>query len=232
MYLKQINADINPEGSGSLSPLNVNDFKSKMAGDSLVLDTRSAAEFSNGFIPGSIFIGLEGRFAEWARSILSYHLPIILVTDFGKEEETVIRLASSGFTKVEGYLSGGFESWKQAGEKIDIIIDIEADEFAMDIPFDDNLIIVDVREENEFNEGHVKDAINLPLTDMTDIAQIAQLEETQNIYLHSASGYRSLIAASVLKKQGYHNIRNVVGGWVKIKEQNAIKTEKEARILN
>ena len=235
-----LNAKMNKDGYDSLdevkrkglTPLNIKEFKLKMDGESLIVDTRLAADFSNGFIPGSLFIGLEGRLAEWAGSLLSYRQPIILVTDSGKEEETIIRLARVGFNNVEGYLNGGFETWKKAGEKIDIIIDIEADEFAMDIPFDDNLAIVDVRKENEFIEGHVKDAINLPLSDMRDIAQIAQLEETQNIYLHCASGYRSLIAASLLKQQGYHNIRNVIGGWVKIKEQKTIKTEKEARILN
>ena len=113
-----------------------------------------------------------------------------------------------------------------------MIIDVEADELAMDIPFDDNLVVVDVRKENEFAEGHVKDAINLPLNDMTDVAQIAQFEENQNIYIHCASGYRSLIAASILKKQGYHNLRNVLGGWDAIKEQKNIKTEKEASVLN
>jgi rhodanese-related sulfurtransferase len=157
---------------------------------------------------------------------------MILVTDDGKEEETIVRLARVGFNNVEGYLKGAFESWKKAGEKIDMVIDVEADELAMDIPHDDNLVIVDVRKENEFAEGHIKDAINLPLNDMTDVAQIAQLEENKNIYIHCGSGYRSLIAASILKKQGYNNLRNVAGGWAKIKEQKNIKTEKEASVLN
>ena len=235
-----INAKINKEGYDSLdeikkkglTPLTVSEFKLKISDDILILDTREAKEFTNGFIPGSLFIGLEGRFAEWAGSILPFHQRMILITDEGKEEETIVRLARVGFDNVEGYLEGGFESWKKAGEKIDMMIDIEADELAMDIPHDDNLVIVDVRKENEFAEGHIKDAINLPLNDMTDIAQIASLEENQNIYIHCASGYRSLIAASILKKQGYHNIRNVIGGWSKIKEQKNIKTEKEASVLN
>jgi len=179
--------------------------------DILVLDTRSATEFSSGFVPGSLFIGLEGRFAEWAGNILPFHQRMILITDPAKEEETIVRLARVGFDNVEGYIEGGFESWKKAGEKIDMIIDVEADELAMDIPHDDDLVIIDVRKENEFAEGHVKDAINLPLSDMTDVAQIAQLEENQNIYIHCGTGYRSLIAASILKKHGYHNIRNIVG---------------------
>jgi len=92
--------------------------------------------------------------------------------------------------------------------------------------------VVDVRRMNEFAEGHVTNAINLPLNEMTDVAQIAQLEEDQNLYIHCQSGYRSVIAASLLKQQGYHNLRNVSGGWSKIKEQKDIKTEKEGTILN
>ena len=235
-----INARINKEGYSSLeeikktslTPLSVKDFKSKVNNDVLVLDTRTEAEFANGFIPGSLFIGLEGRFAEWAGSLIQFHQPIVVVTDAGKEEETIVRLARVGIDNVEGYLEGGIKAWKRSGEKIDLIIQVEPDELAMDIPFDENLVIVDVRKENEFAEGHIKDALNLPLHEMTDPAQVAHLEEHQNIYIHCGSGYRSLIAASILKKHGYHNIRNVEGGWTKIKEQKNIKTEKEARVLN
>jgi hydroxyacylglutathione hydrolase len=235
-----INAKINKEGYDSLgeikkkglTPLSVKEFKLKIADDALILDTRSSSEFSDGFVPGSLFIGLEGRFAEWAGSILPFQQRMILITDQEKEEESIVRLARVGFNNVEGYLEGGFRSWEQAGEKIDMIIEVDADELAMDIPYDSNLIAVDVRKENEFAEGHVKNAINLPLNDMTDLAQIAQLEENQNIYIYCGSGYRSLIAASILKKQGYHNLRNVADGWAKIKEQENIKNEKEARILN
>jgi hydroxyacylglutathione hydrolase len=235
MYLKQINTscftedDVKRKGLTALKP---KDLKQKIKEDTLVLDTRAAADFSVGFVPGSLFIGLEDRFAEWAGSILQLNQRMVLMTDVGKEEETIVRLARVGLNGVEGYLEGGFESWKKAGEKIDMIIDVEADELAMDILFDNNLVVVDVRKENEFAEGHVKDAINLPLNEMTDVAQIAQFEENQNIYVHSENGYRSLIAASILNKQGYHNLRNILGGWAKIKEQKNIKIEKEASVLN
>lgn len=235
-----INAKINKEGyhnlekvkSMGLTPLSIKAFKEKTAEGRIILDTREANLFTEGFIPGSIFIGLEGRFAEWAGNLLSFDKPIILVTSLGKEEETVVRLARVGFEKVEGFLKGGYEAWQQAGEKTDLIIDIEADELAMDIPFDDHLTVLDVRRFNEFAEGHVKDAVNLPLAEMTDVAQIAQLEENQNIYVHCAAGYRSVIAVSLLKRQGYHNLRNVSGGWEKIKKQKSIITEKEAKVLN
>ena len=203
-----------------------------MQEDVTVLDTRHADIFMHGFIPGSIFIGLEGRFAEWAGSILSFEKPLLLVTAKGMEEETIIRLARVGFTKMEGYLDGGYEAWANAGESIDMIISVEADELAMDIPHDPNLQVVDVRRETEFAEGHVKGAVNLPLGEMDNVAIIAGLEETQNLYVHCAGGYRSVIAASILKNQGLHNIRNVAGGWEKIKEEKTIGTEKDVSVLN
>ena len=135
-----MNAKINKEGYESLEKIKqkamtalfVKDFKNKMNEDVIVIDTREATVFTQGFIPGSVFIGLEGRFAEWAGSILSFEQRMILVTEKGKEEETIVRLARVGFDKVEGYLKGGFEAWKKAGENIDLIIDIEADEMEMD----------------------------------------------------------------------------------------------------
>ncbi len=236
-----INAKINQQGysaidkvvSNGTQALSLSDFKEKMnENNSIVLDTRHASEFTIGFIPGSIFIGLEGRFAEWAGSLLPFDQPILLVTEAGKEEETVIRLSRVGFDKMQGYLTGGFDTWKNAGEKIDLIIDVEADELMMDIPHDENLKVVDVRKETEYADGHLENAINLPLIEMTDIAELAQFEENDNLYVHCAGGYRSVIASSLLKRQGIHNLRNVVGGWGKIKEQEKAKIVKEASLLN
>ena len=112
-----------------------------------------------------------------------------------------------------------------------MIIDVEADELAMDLPHDDNLVVVDVRKETEFAEGHVKDAVNLPLAEMNDPGLIANIEDRDNLYVHCAGGYRSVIASSILKKQGFHNLRNVVGGFEKIKEQK-IDIVKENSVLN
>ena len=235
-----VNAKINKEGYYSLenikkqglTALNLNDFKEKMNEHVIVLDTRNTVEFKKAFIPGSIFIGLEGRFAEWAGSLLPFHQRMILITEPGMEEETIIRLARVGFDNVEGYLKGGFEAWRDAGEPTDMIIDIDAVEFAMDLTFDKNLMVLDVRKSNEFAEGHIKGAMNLNLADMNDLALIAHLEENENLYVHCAGGYRSLIDCSLLKRQGYHNLHNVNGGWEAIKEQRNISTEKEASVLN
>jgi hydroxyacylglutathione hydrolase len=236
-----VNARINKEGyeplaevlQAGLQPLDLDAFKSWIATEeAILLDTRQSDLFINGFVPGSISIGLDGRFAEWAGSILPFTKPIVLVTAPGEEKESVIRLARVGFDKVKGYLQGGFEAWQQAGEPIDMIIDVEADELAMDIPFDENLVIVDVRRETEFADGHVKDAINLPLQELTDPGNMAQFEEHHNLYIHCGGGYRSIIAASLLKRQGIHNLRNVSGGWGMIKDQKGIEVVKEKSVLN
>ncbi len=235
-----VNAEINMKGYDSLdsvkekglTPLSIPAFKKLMQEDVLILDTRHADIFTQGFVPGSIFIGLEGRFAEWAGSLLPFDKPMILVTEPGMEEDTVVRLARVGFDKMQGYLQGSFEVWKAAGEKVDMIINIEADELAMDIPHDDHLIVVDVRRETEFADGHVKGAQNIPLSEMTDVATIANFEDHQNLYIHCAGGYRSVIASSLIKRQGVHNLRNVIGGWGKIKEEKGITVEKDTSVLN
>lgn len=236
-----VNAKINKEGYDSLDDvlakglqkLSVPLFKAAIKNeDIIILDTREAVVFTKGFIPGSVFIGLEGRFAEWAGSLLSFDTPILLVTAPGKEKESIIRLARVGFDKLAGCLDGGFDAWKKAGETIDMIIDIEADELMMDIPHDPNLVVVDVRRQPEFADGHLKNAVNITLSDMTDPASMANLEDHQNLYIHCAGGYRSVIASSLLKRQGFHNLRNIQGGWGKIKEQKKAEIIKETSVLN
>jgi hydroxyacylglutathione hydrolase len=236
-----INARINKEGYDSLdkimtkglTPLSIEDFTELIKQDDVtLLDTRKATEFTKEFIPNSISIGLEGRFAEWAGSLLPFDKPIVLVTEEGKEEETVIRLARVGFSDIRGYLGGGLEVWKKAGLPIDMIIDIEADELAMDMPYDIHLVVIDVRQETEFADGHVKGAINLPLHELTDPGNMANFEETHNLYIHCGSGYRSVTAASLMKRQGIHNLRNVLGGWKAISELGKIEVVKEKSVLN
>lgn len=235
-----INAKINKEGydslddvlATSLKALPVAEFNKLVSDEVVILDTRNIEDFMRGFVPGSISIGLDGRFAEWAGSLLSFDMPMLLITEAGKEKESIIRLARVGFDKVQGYLEGGYEAWQKAGEPIDMIINIEADELMMDIPFDNNLVVLDVRKPAEFAEGHLKDAINLPLSDMVDPGSMANIDDIQNLYVHCAGGYRSVIAASMLKRQGIHNLRNIAGGWNKIKEQKEAEVVKEKSVLN
>ena len=236
-----INALINKEGyknintvlDKGLHALTIEEFKSKMKEDkTFILDTRISTVFTEGFIPNSISIGLEGRFAEWAGNLLPFDQSILLVTEPGKEKESIIRLARVGYEKFEGYLAGGYTAWVEAGEKYDMIVDVEADELAMDIPFDPNLVVIDVRKETEYADGHVSVAINIPLNDLIDPASMANLEDTHNMYVHCAGGYRSVIALSLLKRQGFHNLRNVIGGFQQIKLLgDKIEIEKSEPVL-
>jgi len=237
-----INAMINKQGYESLDEvmmhgmkaLSVQEFKKQTDNneDIIILDTRNELTFTKGFIPNSINIGLEGRFAEWAGSLLPFDKPILLVTEPGEEKETIIRLARVGFDKVKGYLDGSYAAWKNAGEEIDMIIDIEPDELLMDMPYDENLVVLDVRNPSEFAEGHLAGAVNLPLDDMNEPGSMANLDDTNNLYVHCAGGYRSVIASSLLKRQGFHNLRNIVGGWSKIKELEKVEIVKEKSVLN
>ncbi len=236
-----VNASINKKGYSSIDEvlmkgtkaLSLEEFKTIKADENtIVLDARHATVFTGGFIPGSIFIGLEGRFAEWAGNLLPFDKTFVLVVPEGQEKEAVVRLSRVGFDKVAGYLEGGFSAWKNADEPVDIIVDIEADELMMDIPFDENLLVVDVRKETEFGNGHLPDAHNLPLNQMNDVVELANLEDNQNLYVHCAGGYRSVIACSLLKRHGYHNLRNVLGGWGEIKALENVKIVKEPSVLN
>lgn len=235
-----INAKINKEGYDALKavmekamqPLSPAEFKAKGQEGALILDTRPATEFGDGFVPGAISIGLEGRFAEWAGSLLPFDQDIILVTPIGKEEETVVRMARVGFDNVTGYLNGGYPAWEASGEAKDMIITVEADELAMDLPHDPNLVILDVRKPIEFADGHIKNAINISLGDMMDPGKMADMEDNFNLYVHCQGGYRSIIACSIMKREGIHNLRNVDGGFAKMKDQKGLQVVQEKTVLN
>lgn len=236
-----INAKINKEGydsldavlESSMTALSLSKLKKIMSDDNvIILDTRHTEEFMEGFVPGSVSIALNGRFADWAGSLLSFDAPMLLITEPGKEKESIIRLARVGLDKVQGYLDGGYNAWKKSGEQTDMIVNVEADELLMDMLFDKNLVVIDVRKPSEFAEGHLKDAVNIPLSEMTDPGSMANIEDHHNLYIHCGGGYRSVIASSLLKRQGIHNLRNVSGGWNKIKEQEKVEIVKEKSMLN
>lgn len=235
-----INARINKEGydpleevlGNALQPLSLNDFTALQQEGAIVVDTRAAGLFAEGFIPESIFIGLEGRFAEWAGSLLPYDKTLLLITEAGKEKETIIRLARVGFSRIAGYLEGGFDTWASSGASVDMVLNVEADELALDLPFDNHLVVLDVRREAEYADGHVRQAVNLPLIEMIDPGKISSIDDRDNLYIYCAGGYRSMIAASLLKRQGLHNLRNIIGGWTEIREQPGIEIVKDNSVLN
>ncbi len=190
----------------ALHPLSAKAFK-EMAEhkDVLILDVRHETEFTNAHIPGSIFIGLNGSFAPWAGAILQdVNRKLLLVTPHGKEEETITRLSRVGFDGVVGYLDGGFESWSSEGFETDNIPNISPEDFANQVTAD--TVVVDSRKPSEYHSGHLPKAINLPLDYINETAN--QFPES-TFYLHCAGGYRSVIAASVLKKVGNHKAVNI-----------------------
>lgn len=207
--------------------ISLSDFKEKIKNGSTVLDSRDAHEFCNGFIPGSLFVGNNPK------EIISLVEPkqsVVLLTSAG-QDDPLIKLFASHFS-IEGFLEGGFKEWTNASEKVDMVIEIEADELAMDIHFDKQITVMDIRKRLEFSNGHIKDATNLPLQEMTNIALIAQFEEDEKIYIYSNDDEQSVLAASILKKHGYHNLRIVSGGWQQIQKEKSIHIIKEPNLLN
>jgi len=212
--------------------LNVENFKQANSGNTIVLDSRMTEKFVQGFIPGSISIELNENFPERSANLLAANTPVLLVTEQGKEDDTEQALIKAGFLNITGYLEGGYDHWKYAGEPSDMIIDVEADELMMDIPFDNNLVVLDVRNETEYAEGHLKNAINIPLQELTDPGSMANFEDDHNIYVHSGGGSRGITAASLLKRQCFHNLRYVAGGWSSITKQKKAEIVKETKSLN
>lgn len=215
-----------------MNALIVEDFDKYREKGYAVLDTRSVDAFKQGFIPGSINIPVTSRLAEYATIAFEKDGTLILVTEPEQEAAVATELKKAGIENIAGFLNGGFEEWQKAGKPIDMIIDIEADELMMDIPFDENLVVIDVRRPLDFAQGHLKNAINIPLEEMSDVLNLAQIEESDNLYLHCYTGLRSVIAASIIKKQGIHNLRNVAGGWEAIQKESKAEIVKEPGMLN
>jgi glyoxylase-like metal-dependent hydrolase (beta-lactamase superfamily II)/rhodanese-related sulfurtransferase len=188
--------------------------------DALILDVRHQDDFAKGHIPKSIFIGIDGNFAPWVGSLIidSKH-PILLVTPLGKEEETIMRLARVGYDNTLGYLKDGFESWKKEGLEYDTVTSVSAEELEKKIL--NKAPVFDVRKPGEYASEHILDVASTPLDFLND--HLEEFPKEQNFYLHCAGGYRSMIAASILKARGYHNAINVLGGFDAIKK-TGIKT--------
>ncbi len=204
------------------NPLSVEAFEfTANATGSVILDTRNAEKFSKGFIPNAINIGIDGQSALWVGAMLpDVRQSILLITDAGREEEVVMRLARGGYDKVLGYLEGGFDAWQSSGKVLETINRITADEYAA--RFDLNGITIDVRKPGEYSAEHVENAINVPLDFIND--EMAQFPKDKPFTLHCAGGYRSMIAASVLKSRGYHNFKEVAGGFGAIAKTSVPKT--------
>ncbi|GAB7256181.1 MBL fold metallo-hydrolase [Polaribacter sp. OB-PA-B3] len=219
-----LNVKLNKEGYKSIDdviktstkPLSVKDFELVAnETDAIILDVRHQTEFIKGFIPQSIFIGIDGGFAPWVGALIKdITQPILLVAPQGREEDTITRLSRVGFDNVLGYLEGSFDAWKQAGREMDTLESVSAS--VLEEKIRENMPVFDVRKPGEFSSEHINVAESTPLDFLND--HISQFPEKGDFYIHCAGGYRSVIAASILKARGFHNVIDVAGGFGAIRK--------------
>jgi len=196
-------------GLKALSPKEFEVIAEEM--NALMLDVRNKSEFSETHIPNSIFIGLDGSFAPWVGElIVDVNQPIILIAPVGREKEAVTRLSRVGFDKTLGYLNGGIESWQKAGKETDSVEEASAESIYKN-QIDKEKIVFDVRRNTEFASEHILNAVSTPLSELNN--HLSSFPKDEQFFVHCASGYRSMIAASILKSRGYHNLINVIGGF-------------------
>ena len=201
----------------SFNSLTANEVDNMLKEKLTILDVRSVEDFSSSHIPGSIFIGLDGRFAPWVGEILEdISKKLILIAPEGREKEAIIRLSRVGFDNVIGYLEGGINSWIKNGGKISKVLNESASKFST---VDNNKDILDVRSKNEHKSESLLNSLNIPLIDLSKSIDKVSFEKT--FYVHCKGGYRSMIAASILLANGISNFSNVPGGYEKIKKYNS-----------
>lgn len=201
--------EINRTALKGLSPQDFED--AALASEALILDTRAPQAFCKGFVPGSINIGIDGQFAPWVGALITdIDQPILLVCDAGREEENVMRLARVGYDHTLGYLAGGVSAWIQAGKPVDHIQSITAVEFEKD-HWDKNISILDVRRPGEYEAAHLSGVPDRPLDYINDWC--GSLDRQKPYYIHCAGGYRSMIAASILKARGFDHVIDIAGGY-------------------
>ena len=190
--------------------------------DALVLDTRDAQVFSQGFIPNSINIGIDGNFAPWVGALIpDIKQQILLVTEPGREEEVVTRLARVGYDYCIGYLDGGFDAWKNAEMEVDKIGRVTADQLSDILKKQPDAPLFDIRKKSEYLSEHIQEAQNAPLDYINE--SMASIPKDKTVYIHCAGGYRSMIFASILRARGFDNIVDVIGGFKAIKETEKFK---------
>ena len=189
----------------------------------VVLDTRTAQTFKNGFIPNSINIGIKGDFAPWVGTLITdIQQEILIVADAESLEEVITRLSRVGYDNIIGYLDGGFETWQNTDKEVDSIESISAEEFAE--RFSEQAIEVkDVRKQTEYMAEHVAEAMNVPLATLSD--NMIEFSKTETNYIHCAGGYRSMMACSILKARGFDNVIDVAGGFAAIAQTNVPTTD-------
>ncbi|MEJ4086890.1 MBL fold metallo-hydrolase [Galbibacter orientalis] len=187
----------------------------------LLLDVRTQDEFLKEHIPNSIFIGLNGSFAPWVGALITdLKQPILLIVPEGKSKEAVTRLSRVGYDNTLGYLDGGIENWKKASKEVATINSITAETFQEE--YNDSLNILDVRKPGEYESEHLEKGITFPLDFINE--HMGELDKNKKYYVHCAGGYRSAIAASILKARGFENLVDIKGGFGALKNTEIPKT--------
>ena len=202
-----------------LRALSIADFETETKAGATIIDTRIPDVFELGFITGALNFGLNGQYAIWAATILDITQPVVIVAEPGKETESIERLTRVGFDNIKGFLDGGFEAWVDADKRYDMVISIDDEEFELDIAHSP-VAVLDVRKPGEFNELHVDRATHFPLDAIA--TNYKNLDAEKEYLIHCAGGYRSMVAASFLKSKGIKKVKNVLGGFAKIKERKKI----------
>lgn len=183
----------------------------------LILDTRKPQEFAKGFVPNSINIGIDGSFAPWVGALIpDIKQEILLITEEGREEEVVTRLARVGYDHAIGYLKGGFNAWKAANKEVDSITSISVQQLAKAQKANPEINILDVRKGSEHLSEHIVGATNAPLDYINE--SMLKVDKNKTYYVHCAGGYRSMIFTSILRARGYNNLIDVDGGFKAIKD--------------
>ncbi|MCD0487973.1 MBL fold metallo-hydrolase [Pedobacter sp. MC2016-14] len=227
------NAAINKNGYESvdqvyqkgLKPLAAQEFEELVNHTgAVILDTRDPQVFAKGFIPSSVNIGLNGQFAPWVGALITdLTQPIVLVGEADKAQEAITRLARVGYDATIGYLEGGIEAWRAAGKDLDTISSITAAEFEAIVNKNPDVNALDVRKPGEYEAEHLENTLTRPLDYINEWTTEINPEKTY--YIHCAGGYRSMIAASILKARGVENVIDIAGGYGALKDTGLQRTD-------
>ena len=217
------NAIINRQGyravsqviSENLKALDIDQVDYELKQGGIILDTRSGTAYSEAHIPNSLWVGLEGSFAIWVGTMVDINQRLMLLTEAGKEKESMQRLARIGIENVAGYIAGGVSAWKEAGRDTFALHNISAQEYATQV---NTCQTIDVRRIGEFENGHIPGALNAPLRDLSNY--LLSLDRDSTYYVHCAGGYRCIIASSIMEREGFKGMINVEGGFEKIRQTN------------
>lgn len=197
------------------------DIQSIRQGQFTLLDLRPTQDFIEEFIPGSVHIPFSRLQKNYA--VLRALPPVVL---YGAEAEEAGKWLAEQGIQVEGAIENALDKWKEAGYELDMIIQIEADEYAMDQPFDERLLLIDVRSADAYESEHVAEALSMPVNSFTDVLNIASVDDDSNVYLHCGGGSSAVTVASLFKRQGLHSVRIIEGGFEALKKELKIKTIK------